>query len=156
MLPFLSIMAAVQTYFDKDFAFKDIINWQTFKKIFIVGLIGDCMSLCGTFAGQYTIMSHALIFSNLGGVLIVIFSVIRGIFVHKQEILGTVIALVGCIITVMDQNAKKVDSSQQNILLGDIIAFCAAIFAAVYYTANQHIVSKMPPLLAVTIIMFFS
>jgi drug/metabolite transporter (DMT)-like permease len=70
------------------------------------------MSLCGTFSGQYTIMSHVLIFSNLGGVLIVIFSVLRGIFVHKQEIMGTIIALFGCIITVLDQKAKKVDSSQ--------------------------------------------
>ena len=54
-------------------------------------------------------MSHVLIFSNLGGVLIVIFNVFRGEFVHKLEIFGTVIALIGCTVTVMDANAQKVD-----------------------------------------------
>ena len=81
------------------------------KTFIIVGIIGDLMSLCGTYAGQYTIMSHVLIFSNLGGALIVIFSVIRGNFVHKWEIFGTIVALLGCTVTVMDAKAKKVDSS---------------------------------------------
>ena len=39
----------------------------------VVAVIGDLMSLFGVFAGQYTIMSHVLIFSNLGGVIIVIY-----------------------------------------------------------------------------------
>lgn len=69
------------------------------------------MSLFGVFAGQYTIMSHVLIFSNLGGVLIVIHSMMKGEFVHKLEVVGTGIALFGCTISVMDRSAKKVDST---------------------------------------------
>ena len=105
MLPFLMIMAACQTYYDERFKIKDIVTWSTLKTMILVGFIGDCMSLCGTYAGQYTIMSHVLIFSNLGGVLIVIFSILRGRFVHKLEIFGTAIALIGCTVTVLDQNA---------------------------------------------------
>jgi drug/metabolite transporter (DMT)-like permease len=57
-------------------------------------------------------MSHALIFSNLGGILIVIYSLIRRKYVHKLEILGTIIAVLGCGLTVLDKSAKKVDISQ--------------------------------------------
>ena len=105
MLPFLTIMALFQTYFDKKFKFRDILTWSTLRTMVVIGFVGDLMSLCGTYAGQYTIMSHVLIFSNLGGVLIVIFAVFRGEFVHKLEIFGTVIALIGCTVTVMDANA---------------------------------------------------
>lgn len=80
--------------------------------ILTVALIGDCMSLFNVFSGTYTIMSHSLIFSNLGGILIVIHSLISRRFVHKLEIVGCIIAIVGCMLTVLDNKAKKVDSSQ--------------------------------------------
>lgn len=112
MLPFLMVMAAVQTYFDKKFRFKDVSNWQTLKFILIVAFIGDCSSLANVFSGQYTIMSHSLIFSNLGGILIIVYSLVKRRFVHKLEIVGTLIAVAGCMLTVLDNNAKKVDVSQ--------------------------------------------
>lgn len=111
MLPFLIIMASVQTYYDKKFKFKDIMNWETLKFILIVAFIGDLMSLTNVFAGQYTIMTHALIFSNLGGIVLVIYSLIRRIFVHKLEIIGCSIAIIGCLVTVLDRKAMKVDSA---------------------------------------------
>jgi drug/metabolite transporter (DMT)-like permease len=114
------------------------------------------MSLFNVFSGTYTIMSHSLIFSNLGGILIVIHSLIARRFVHKLEIVGTIIAIVGCMLTVLDNKAKKVDSSQQNILLGDFLAFISSLFSAFYYQFNQQIVSKMPPLLGITSVMFCS
>lgn len=77
----------------------------------IVAFIGDLMSLSNVFAGQYTIMTHCLIFSNLGGIVLVIVSLVRRIFVHKLEIIGTSIALLGCLITVLDRKAMKVDAT---------------------------------------------
>jgi drug/metabolite transporter (DMT)-like permease len=112
MLPFLIIMASFQTYMDKKFKLREIMNWQTLKFLIIVGFIGDLMSLCNVFAGQYTIMSHALIFSNLGGLIIVVYSLIKGRFIHRLEIIGTTIAIAGCVVTVLDKKAKKVDSAQ--------------------------------------------
>lgn len=69
------------------------------------------MSLSNVFSGQYTIMSHALIFSNLGGVVIVVYNLITRKFVHKLEIFGTLIAVIGCSMSVLDNKAKKVDAS---------------------------------------------
>ena len=69
---------------------------------------------------------------------------------------GTGISFIGCLITVLDVNAKKVDPSQQNILLGDIIGFFGGVSSALYYTHNKKIVSQMPPLLAISIVMTFS
>jgi len=56
----------------------------------------------------------------------------------------------------MDSKAQKVNRDQENILLGDFLAFMAAIFSAFYYSANQPIVKQIPPFLAISIVMFFS
>lgn len=102
----------------------------------MVALIGDLMSLGHVYSGQYSIISHTLIFSNLGGILIVFFMLIRRQYVNKYEILGTAIALVGCLLTVSDGKAKKVNEAEGNMLLGNCIAFGASVCAAFYYTAN--------------------
>ena len=70
------------------------------------------MSLCHLLAGTYSIMTHAFVFQNLGGCLIVTYSLLRGLDVHRFEMLGTGIAFLGCIVTVLDRNAHKVDSEQ--------------------------------------------
>lgn len=62
------------------------------------------------FSGEYTIMSHASIFTNLSGILIVFYRGVRGNRVHLFEIIGTVIALTGCFITIFDHNAEKVNT----------------------------------------------
>lgn len=76
-----------------------------------MGVIGDLMSLCHLLAGTYSIMTHCFIFQNLGGCLIVTYSLLMGLDVHKYETLGTAISFLGCIITVLDVNAQKVDPS---------------------------------------------
>lgn len=81
------------------------------KKFILMGIVGDCMSLCALLSGTYSIMTHSFIFNNMGGCLIVIYSFLVGINVHKYEIIGTGISFLGCIITVLDSKAKKVDSS---------------------------------------------
>jgi drug/metabolite transporter (DMT)-like permease len=81
------------------------------SKFIIMGIVGDCMSLCGLLSGTYSIMTHSFIFNNLGGCLIVVYSILMRKEVHKFEILGTCISFLGCIITVLDGKAKKVDPS---------------------------------------------
>jgi hypothetical protein len=76
-----------------------------------MGVIGDFMSLCHLLSGTYSIMTHSFVFQNLGGSLIVLYSLFRGLDVHRFEMIGTGISFVGCIITVLDASAKKVDSS---------------------------------------------
>jgi drug/metabolite transporter (DMT)-like permease len=60
-------------------------------------------------SGSLTIFSHACIFTSLGGIIIVIYKLIKRETIHKYEIIGTIISLVGCVITIFDPNAAKVD-----------------------------------------------
>ena len=156
MLPFLFAMAAIQVYLEKDFSLKSVFKWSLLKRILLIAFIGDLMSLFGVFAGTYTIMSHVQIFSNMSGALIVLHAFLSGRAVHRFEVLGTLIALGGCLITVTDPQAQKVDRAQENILLGDFLAFMAAIFSAFYYTANQALVHQLPPFLAISMVMLAS
>ena len=57
-------------------------------------------------------MSHVLILSNFSGSILVIYSLARGRYVHKFEIWGVLISVVGCVLTVTDMKAEKVDTSQ--------------------------------------------
>ena len=59
-------------------------------------------------------------------------------------------------VTVLDVSAKKVDSSKQNILLGDCIGFFGGVSSALYYTQNRKIVAKMPPLISIALVMTVS
>jgi hypothetical protein len=51
MIPFLALLAGVQTYFDKEFKFREILHLRTLGKFIVIALIGDLMSLFGVFAG---------------------------------------------------------------------------------------------------------
>lgn len=109
MIPYLWVAGAVQMYFEKDFSIKRLFKKDLLKKFIVMGVIGDCMSLCHLLAGTYSIMTHAFVFQNLGGSLIVLYSLLRGIEVHKLELIGTAVSLLGCLITVTDKGAQKVN-----------------------------------------------
>lgn len=73
MIPFLILAAIIQIRLTKNFHLKSILKFENFKLILIVALFMNGMSLSNVFAGQYTIMSHAYLFSNLASILIVLF-----------------------------------------------------------------------------------
>lgn len=157
MIPYLWAATGFQIYFGGyEVDWTKILNKGMIKKLLLAAFLGDCMSLCAVYSGTYTIMTHTFVFKNLGGSIIVIYSLLTGALVHKYEILGSVIAFGGCLITVFDVQAKKVDASQQNILLGDIIACFGSVFTALYYSFNKYIVNQMPPLLAISVVMTIS
>ena len=63
-------------------------------------------------SGQYTIMSHASIFANLGGAMLVLHRFIMRRPVHKYEFHGLIVASIGSMISVLDKDVKKVDESK--------------------------------------------
>jgi drug/metabolite transporter (DMT)-like permease len=79
-------------------------------------------------------MSHASIFNSLGGAVIVLVNHILRRPVHRLEIIGTLIALIGCSVVLCDGNAEKVDAENQNIPLGDAIGILGSVSAALYFT----------------------
>jgi drug/metabolite transporter (DMT)-like permease len=134
MLPFLIILAISQVlFFEKEFKLKNIFRKQNVKSMIIAAFIGDFMSLFGVYSGQYTIISHTLVLGNLGGAILICVSLLRRENVHRLELIGTSIAVFGCVITVIDPKAQKADSKSQNIPLGDLLAICASFFTALYF-----------------------
>ena len=91
-------------------------------------------------------MSHVYIYSGLCGAFIVIYKLLRGLLVEFYEKLGTAIAIIGCIISVFDKQASKINDTEvnetfepnNNILYGDLIAVGASCFAVIFFAFNKE------------------
>ena len=136
MFPYLFMASCVELYFEKTFKFRDIFNIKTMACLVILGITGDLMSLGYTWSAEYIIMSHSSIFNSLGGVFIVIGRLFLRRYVHKLEILGTGIALLGCVATLLDTNAEKVDVQKSNMPLGILISMMGSISGAIYFNVS--------------------
>jgi drug/metabolite transporter (DMT)-like permease len=77
-------------------------------------------------------MTHVAIFAGLPGIIIVIERLVFKVRVTKFEVIGSIVALGGCIVTSLDFSAEKVDNENTNILFGDFLALISAIFATFY------------------------
>jgi hypothetical protein len=66
----------------------------------------------GYFVGaSFSIFSHVSILGNLGGGFIVAKRLICRQSVHKFEIIGTIVSIVGSIVMVQDKNIGKINSN---------------------------------------------
>jgi hypothetical protein len=95
-----------------------------------VGLIG--MQSFLSWGATYTIMSHANLFSSLCAIMIVIARLSTCLPVSKAEIVGSIIALGGCLITTFDPSAQKTIDEHNKIQLGNFLSFCSSLFALIY------------------------
>jgi hypothetical protein len=57
-------------------------------------------------------MSHSVIFVNLSGPVIVVYRLIKRQYVHKLELLGCSVALLGSFVSIMDKSAEKVNTAE--------------------------------------------
>ena len=94
-------------------------------------------------SSNYTIVSHSILLSNLGGVFIILLSVVRCLPIHKLEIIGTVIVILSAILFVNDQDSTKFNG-QTNILFGDLIAASTIPLCAIFYMVNSDLVKINP------------
>jgi len=53
-------------------------------------------------SGELTVMAHATLFTNLTPFMLVLLRLMKKQKIHKLENVGTLIAIVGCIITIQD------------------------------------------------------
>jgi len=72
-----------------------------------VGLMG--MQSFLTWGATYTIMSHANLFSSLVSIIIVSYRLLTFKAISKFEIIGSLIAIIGCAMTTLDGSADKVN-----------------------------------------------
>ncbi len=98
-----------------------------FQSLWTFGLI---------YASLNTIQSHAYIFSNVNGLILVGINYIRRVKLHKLEIIGSFISVVGCIVMAYDPEASRSDGVQGSIFI-DMIAFLSAIAGAIYFMASS-------------------
>jgi hypothetical protein len=97
-----------------------------------IGLIG--MQVFLTWGSMYTIMSHANLFSSVCAIVIVLYRLVSCQRITIPEIVGSLIAVIGCFFTSYDSGALKVDPNVQNIDFGNFLSFLSALFAVIYIT----------------------
>lgn len=112
MLPFLYVASGIEMFFIRSsFNFRaQVFQKEILIQLLITGIMGNLMSLGFIWSAEYTIMSQADIFNGLGGAFIVGQRIILRSAVHRFEIFGTFIAICGCFLTLLDDEAEKVNS----------------------------------------------
>lgn len=85
-----------------------------------------------TWGATFTIMSHANLFSSLCSILIVALRLATMKPVTKYEIIGSIVALLGCVVTTFDPSAEKSNDEDNDIQFGNLLSFFSSIFATVY------------------------
>ena len=102
MVPFLAAMSYIEyRYLAKEKQatfFKDLIG--EWRLLLSTGLALLAMQVTYLMSGERTVMAHATIFTNLTPFMLVLLRVALRQKVHKLEVAGTALALLGCVITV--------------------------------------------------------
>ncbi|TNV80073.1 hypothetical protein FGO68_gene16966 [Halteria grandinella] len=157
MLPFISLLGLWQAFSTPNFdPKKALLNPKTLQNLIIAAMAISLQQYCAIFAGKYTLMSHSVIMVNLSGPVIVGWRLLKRQAVHTLEISGCGIAVFGSIISIMDHTSEKVNTEDQNILLGDSVALIGSFLCALWMLKNEELVQHLPPLYAMTFISLFS
>lgn len=77
-------------------------------------------------------MSHANLYSSLCAMIIVGLRFSMRKPVTKFEVIGTLVALSGCVVTTFDPSAQKTLEVDNKIQLGNLLSFFSSVFATVY------------------------
>lgn len=103
------------------------------------------------FASLNTIQSHAYIFTNLQGVVLVIVSLLIGIKLKKLELFGMALVVVGCLSMILDPRAVRTDGEKAAFWLS-LIVLLTSVPGAFYFLVNSKLV-KTVPIFALLLIM---
>jgi hypothetical protein len=85
--------------------YKTSFTFESFKITFGAGICVFIWGMGLIYAANNTIQSHAYIFNNIGSVYILIGCLILGKSIHKLEIYGSGLAIVGAFLTLLDGQA---------------------------------------------------
>lgn len=109
-----------------------------------IGLMG--MQSFLTWGATYTIMSHANLYSSLSSIMIVAMRLAYLKPVTRFEIIGSIVALMGCVITTFDPDAVKTQTEDNKITFGNFLCFISSFFCTLYILKGQEISAKIPAL----------
>ena len=160
MVPFLIVMSFIEVkYRNQKLPQKERIGiellmrklWEARLDLILCGFSLLAMQVTYLMSGYYTIMTHATLFTNLTPFMLVILRFILREKLHKYETIGTVIAIVGCAITVQDQEASKVNTETQNIMLGDALGLLSSVSNGIFLEIFTRLMNRVPPITAMTL-----
>ena len=159
MVPFLIVMSYIEVRFmnqrlsqKEQIGLKQLMNkvLEARLDLFLCGCSLLTMQVTYLTSGCYTIMTHATLFSNLAPFMLVILRFIMRDTLHKYEIIGTVIAILGCAVTLQDQEASKVNTETQNIMLGDALGLLSSVANGCFLSIFTRLTNRIPPITAIT------
>ena len=160
MVPFLLVMSCIEVkYRNQKLPQKERIGiellmrklWEARLDLVLCGFSLLAMQVTYLMSGYYTIMTHATLFTNLTPFMLVILRFLMREKLHKYETIGTVIAIVGCAITVQDQEASKVNTETQNIMLGDALGLLSSVSNGIFLAIFTRLMNRVPPITAMTL-----
>lgn len=108
----------------------------TKRRVMTGCITGSCFFLWMgglVFSSNNTIQSHAYIFNSFGGTFIVAAALIMGKNVHRLEVIGSIVALSGAFLTLLDGNAQTTDGRKPSMTINGI-DLVASGFGAIYFS----------------------
>jgi len=86
-------------------------------------------SLCQLIAMKYTYTSHVLLFSGMVSIVLLFWKVVKRLPIATLEIAGIIVSVIGSVL-ITQTKEQKGGYTQDNIILGGLIAFLGSVFLA--------------------------
>jgi len=125
---------------------KEALTWKTLLEVLSGAILFSFGSLLLINSSRYTLLSHSITLANAGGVFLVIFNLVRCLNVNRNEIIGTLIVIMGIIVLLLDSHSEKV-KGDTNIIKGDILALLAMPCYAMSCVCNSKATKKIPSMI---------
>ena len=106
-------------------------------------------------SAEMTLISHTTLLANIGGIFIIIWSAIRGKKLNKYEIIGCLVAIAGCTVSVMDSSHGGGAEGRGVTISGDLLAIAGSLFGAVFMLTSEEIDPNIPSLVLTATIQLY-
>lgn len=144
------IIPAIVEYFYKrhEVNYRDLISFKQYGFLLLTLLCQVLWTAGLIYASLNTIQSQAYVFNNVHGLYIVLISLFVGVVPSRKEWIGVSLAIVGCILIIMDPEASRVQSSATpgigQSFWPAIIDLVSAFFGALYFIMSAKNVKSLP------------
>ena len=148
MIPLLVVASLFQysQMNDLGYKIKDQIKFPIILKIIAAALAGNIMSILQIYL-SFQNSNEILLLSSLSGPIIIFIEIFKDKFVHKLEIFGTTLCIIGLCLTVLSPMLDY-KISFTNFLLAILESLCTIL----YLKYNEDLCIRLPSLLSITII----
>jgi len=123
--------------------FRYIATFEGILPLLMSGIVFSLGSSTFIASAWLTISSHALIFSALAGVFIILARMSMWQEVHNLEKYGTLAVIIGCVFLMSDKYAQKANG-QKASKLGDFLAIFTSVWYAMFFPLNKAIMQHIP------------